>query len=385
MAGASPITVARLFRTYNGRVSSRAPVITGLDPDRFKTVFIYLKKDSDEENFFEASGHKAYYIRGPGALNAFRPGIVRKLIGILRAEKADILHCHQHKPTVYGVLAAAFCPPLAVISHVHGLARSRRTRRRFANRLVFGRVDRILTVGEATRLDVLRDNPSIETVKVTSLGNSIDIERFRRNPDEGKLARSGIGLEEKHFVFGSVGRLVPTKGYDCLIRAFCRVVRQLPAARLVIAGAGRLAGRLRAEAAASPAAGSIVFLGERDDVPSLLAAFDAFVMPSIAEGSPRALLEAMASGLVCVGSRTGEIPEILDGLGRLVRPGDEEELAAAMLEAAAVPAAERQKIGAAAREKVRTQYSHNRITEKLERIYETEYDKLAPRRKRHPR
>jgi glycosyltransferase involved in cell wall biosynthesis len=171
-----------------------------------------------------------------------------------------------------------------------------------------------------------------------------------------------------------VGRLVPTKGYDRLVRAFGKIKTRLPATRLILVGGGRLYESLKAQAAAQHAGGSIMLLGPRDDVPELLAAFDAFVLPSIAEGSPRSLAEAMACGLLCIASRTGEIPFMLeDGrLGRLTQPGDEEALAEAMLSAAGIPGPERARLAAMSCEKAVRCYGHAAAVKRLEQVYENE-------------
>jgi len=369
------ITIARLALSYDGGVWSQAGVIQGLDPRRFRTIFIYLTKCSEGENFFEKAGHRAYYLYGDTILNAFKISILYRLVKVLKAEKVDIVHCHRHKPTVYGVIAAGLAGVPVVVAHVHGLNRSKRPRRRFTNRLLLGRVNKILTAGEATRTDVLRANPSLRPEKVLSAGNSIDWQRFAAVEISRRQVRRDIGLPEEAFCFVTVGRLVPTKGYNILIAAFEKVSCKLPSARLVFIGGGRLRQDLEKQADAGSAAGRIHFLGQRNDVAELLAAMDCFVISSVAEGMPRSLLEAMAAGLPCIGTGVGGIPEMLENgrYGRLVEPADTGALAAAMLETAAMPRKDRQRLIASAARHVAADYCHEKVICQLERIYSREY------------
>lgn len=131
--------------------------------------------------------------------------------------------------------------------------------------------------------------------------------------------------------FVSVGSFSPRKAMPLLIEAFTALAKHRPDLSLRLIGDG--AERLRCEALVSRAglAGRVAFTGYRTDVPSQLAAADAFVLPSINENLPMALLEAMAAGLPCVATRVGGVAEIIArDCGILVAPSDTQALAAAM-------------------------------------------------------
>ncbi|MCK4914387.1 MAG: glycosyltransferase [Planctomycetes bacterium] len=371
------IIIARLWPRYNGGIESRTPVILGINPQKYKTICVYLNRNSNEQNFFEQKGIKTFYVSQKRKFSVFNILAIWKLSKLLKREKVDILHCHKHKPTIYGTIAAKFAGVPVIISHVHGLNRSRNFKRKFMNRFIFKRVSKIVTVGQAVKKDVLRDNPSVCADKVFSLGNSIDYGRFADVKISKEQAKKNIGLPEKSFVFGTVGRLVPTKGQTFLLDAFAIVKQKMSQAELVFIGKGRLESQLKEKADKMGLADSVHFLASRSDIPQVLKAMDVFVLPSIAEGLPRSLLEAMAAGLPCVATAVGGIVEILgDGeFGLLVLAKSDQALAKAMMQFIVMPESEKNNIIEKAKQHIRDCYTHKVVIEKLQNVYEDAYAK----------
>ena len=155
------------------------------------------------------------------------------------------------------------------------------------------------------------------------IANGIDTARFASAP----APPSGSPR------IGCVARLSPEKGIDRLLEAFAGVLRQVPYARLAIAGDGPARGQLEARAHELTLGGAVEFLGYREDVSPVLGSLDLFVLPSLTEGIPLALLEAMAAGLPVIATAVGGVPEVVeDGTsGMLVPPGDAAALERAML------------------------------------------------------
>jgi len=149
----------------------------------------------------------------------------------------------------------------------------------------------------------------------------------------------------------AAGRLAPQKGFTVLLEAAARWRADGPVPLLVIAGDGPLAGPLAA--AAAPLGGAVRFLGRRDDVPVLLAAADVVVVPSLWEGQPLIVQEALRAGRPLVASRAGGIPDLTgEDAAVLVPPGDPERLAEAVRSVLADPALAA-RLGRAARERAR--------------------------------
>jgi glycosyltransferase involved in cell wall biosynthesis len=351
-------------------------VILGIDPKKYKTVCIYLARRSEEPSFFEQNACRVFCVGGKTSLDYFRPGVAWALSRVLRQEGVDILHCHKHKATVYGVIGAALARTPVVISHVHGLDRTRNVKRKVVNFFLFRKVTRILTTGKAVRDDVLRTNRRLSPDKVISVGNSIDFAHFATADLTKSQARRDLALPVDSIVFGTVGRLVPTKGQPYLLDAFAAVKKRMPLAQLVLAGDGGLNEDLQERARQTSCADSIHFLGYRKDINKVLRAIDVFVLPSVAEGLPKSLLEAMAAGVPCVASRVGGIPEVLgDGeFGFLVPPKDEKALAEAMMNVANMPDADVRRLTQKAQDRVASEYVHDVVIKTLESLYSREME-----------
>jgi glycosyltransferase involved in cell wall biosynthesis len=137
--------------------------------------------------------------------------------------------------------------------------------------------------------------------------------------------------------FGALGRLVPEKGFDVLIRAFGRLAREDRHVRLTIGGAGPARPALEQLMRAEGLSGRLQFAGFVHNVPAFLAGVNVFVLPSRWEAFGIALLEAMAAGLPCIASRVGGMPEVGGDLVRWVEPDDVDGLYRAMRELCGVP------------------------------------------------
>ena len=378
------IVVARLWPEYDGGVPSRTPIILRLHERKYETICIYLAKNSTDRNVFAENNLKVFYIRQKPPLKIFAPITLLRLVKILRQNKVDILHCHKHKATVYGALAARLAGVPVTISHVHGMGRSRNRRRRFINRIIFRWTNAILAVSKSVRQDILAKNPALNADKVITLGNSIEPARFGKPALTGSEAKARLNLPADCFAFGTIGRLVPTKGQIHLVRAFASVRHTLPAAHLIIVGQGQLRRTLEDQARDLDCFEFVHFYGHRNDIVEVLRAMDVFVLPSIAEGLPRSLMEAMASGVLCLGSDIPGISEILDKgrCGLLVEPQNDEAFSKAMLKAAAMAEQEKTAMIENAKRRIRQQYCHEVIIKRLDRIYTEQFEKSSCRHRK---
>src|SRR5439155_14018304 len=171
-------------------------------------------------------------------------------------------------------------------------------------------------------------------------------------------------IGDQEFIIGTAGRLTPVKGQAYLIEAAPLILQQEPNARFVFAGSGPLEADLIGRARSLGIDGACLFIDPAVDTRAgifdLIAAFDVFALPSLSEGSPMALLEAMALARPIVASAVGGVPEIVDtdGTGLLVAPRSEHAIARACVELARNrPWASA--IGAAARRAVEECFSHD--------------------------
>ena len=362
------VKVLVLSGRYKGDYRLFNDMVFGLDPSFFEAKVCYISGSPDGKNTLDRYG-KAIYLDTGGATAL--SGIKRLfgLLRILRAEKPAIIHCHRHRATVYGVIAAQLSGlKTVVLSHVHGLNRTRTLKRRLVNRLILKMVKGVIAVSEGVRADVLKNNRGLDPAKVITVWNGINIDAVSPAPEnlapEKRRGREGL-------VFGTVGRLAPTKGHSYLIEAFAQVVKALPSSRLVMVGGGPLEGELKKKAMELGISSEVEFLGYRNDVPELLSGFDVFVFPSIAEGLPAAVLEAMAAGLPVIASEVGGIPEIFGkgGFGSLVPAKDPDALASAMIEAGLVSPEKRFDMGWAGRLRVEEAFTSEAMCRGLMGVY----------------
>ena len=151
----------------------------------------------------------------------------------------------------------------------------------------------------------------------TVLNNGIDTEKYRFSEEERSGKRKELGLSPDTVLITNIGRMVEQKNQKRLIDIFALFRESHPDSVLMIVGTGPLEEKLKKEAGNRGVEGSVIFTGERSDVPSLLAASDIFLFPSLFEGLGIVLVEAEAEGLPCVFS--SNIPEEVDLIPSLVR------------------------------------------------------------------
>ena len=211
--------------------------------------------------------------------------------------------------------------------------------------------------------------------------------------ENGALLRTawadfGLPFQPDDEVIGTIGRLDPQKGYTGLLQAFARVVRERERARLLVIGAGPQELELRELARELGLAERMIFAGERADGAELIALARVYVQPSIFEGTPNALMEAMAAGTASVSSAVDGIPEVIShGVsGWLVPPGEPEMLAKAILTALREPE-QTKAVGRRGQEWVLEKFGLDRMIDEYERYFVELFDapvKCAARKKRDP-
>ena len=132
------------------------------------------------------------------------------------------------------------------------------------------------------------------------LNNGIDTRTTRYSASSREAIRNELGIDSHTPLFGHVGRLTPVKNHPFLLSVFTQIKKSLPNAKLVLVGRGESEDELRERAAQLGISDSVLFVGVREDVPSLLSAFDVFLFPSFSEGLAIAVVEAQACGLPCL-------------------------------------------------------------------------------------
>jgi glycosyltransferase involved in cell wall biosynthesis len=290
---------------------------------------------------------------------------LRDLTRLLRARRVDVVHSHEFTMAVYGAAAARWLGVPHVIS-MHGSQYvTAKWRRRAALRWAFRSSAAVVGVSADTTAHLVREL-AVPPALLRTIPNGVP---YRAG--DSLAARRALGVRDDEVLVLAVGNLIARKGHALLIGALANVPPTVGTRwRLAIAGQGEERERLLALARERQVADRVSLLGQRADVPDLLAAADIFAMPSLWEGLPLALLESMFAGPAIVASRTSGIPEaITEGVeGLLTTPGDEGALCEALTQLLA-SAETRARLGAAARVRAQAQFSMERMTDAYETLY----------------
>ena len=290
------------------------------------------------------------------------PACLRGMVAMLRRLRIDVVHSHEFTMAIYGAAAARQLGIPHVIT-MHGSEKVlARWQRRLALRLAFASSRAVVAVSRATHAHLVK-TMRMSPDSVLTIPNGITF-----TPGTRATVRTELGLSGENVLVVAVGNLVPRKGHIHLLRALAALGNDRW--HVAIAGRGDEERRLRAFAAEAGVAGRVHLLGHRGDVPDLLAAADVYAMPSLWEGLPMALLEAMFAGKAIVASRASGIPEAIEEevQGLLADPGDEAQLQAALVRLL-TDAGLRQRLGEAARRRAQTEFSAAVMTDAYERAF----------------
>ena len=299
----------------------------------------------------------------------FSPAFARWLSETLRRHRVTLAHSHEFTMAVYGAWAAR----RAGIPHIFTMHGSRyyaaRWQRRIAMRLAATSSDAVVAVSHSLEQHLRRDLWLRGGDQVVTVPNGA---RLPLPPLEESSLRDELRLTAADQLAVAVGNLYPVKGHTFLVEALSHLAGRFPRLHVAIAGRGDLASQLLARAETLQIGGRVHLLGLRSDVANVLAAADIFVLPSLSEGVPLALLEAMLAGKPIVATAVGEIPRVLDEgrAGVVVQPADATGLAEAIAGLLADPVAAR-RLGAAALARASQTYSLGAMIDRYVELYLT--------------
>ena len=316
--------------------------------------------------------------------HSFDPRIWGRLAAVVRERRIDIVHSHDYKTDLLSLLLARRIGimPLATAHGWTGQTARERYLYYPAGKRLLARFPRVIAVSSDIRRELVRHGCREDRVRV--ILNAIDPDAFQRENGRREAIRQTIGLGPGDVVLGAVGRLERQKRFDLLLEAFAPLSRSRPDLRLAIVGDGSLRSDLTAKAAALGLGRTCLLLGHRLDVADLHHAFDCFVQSSEYEGTPNAVLEAMAMRTPIVATDVGGTRELAThGVhGILVAPGDVPGLSAAIRQVLDDPAAAAARSNEA-RHRIEHDLSFQARTRRLEGIYEElarERDEFRTRR-----
>jgi glycosyltransferase involved in cell wall biosynthesis len=320
---------------------------------------------------------KELYQAGVPVMNLSSKGRLLGLSGLARAVRLslflrrhhfDLVHAHDLWSNLLAVPSArAAGIPVIVSQRNLGDGKWFSTWRGGIFRFLQKRATLVLANAGAVR-DLLISRDRLSPAKVKVVHNGVEWERFANvNARRTDLLP---GTENRRIVVVVANMYSATKGHGYLIDAATRILRAVPEACFVLVGDGSLRVQLERQARDRGVSEAFLFLGCRSDVAELLACSEIALLPSLAEGLPNSVLEYMSAGLPIIATRQGGIPELIanDYDGILVPPADSDALATAVIRLLRDPES-RRRLGFAARERARHEFTFERLTRRLEQLY----------------
>lgn len=297
-------------------------------------------------------------------------GTILKIRRFLRSQGVDIVHTHGYKSNLYA-LGSTVGTRVGRIATCHNWLGDDVKMKSYArlDKFFLKRFDRVVAVSDTIREEL--DSADIPSHKIVTIYNGIDLNRFRPRPDTEE-ARKGLGIRDGSRVIGTVGRLSEEKGHTHLLRAARDPVLEGQNLVFLIVGDGPLRARLEEEAGGKgQGSPDIVFTGTRKDVDKLYGMMDVFVLPSLTEGLPMALLEAIAAKRPVIATKVGGVPKVIEegSSGRLVPPADAKALAMAIRDLLVDPE-EGRRMAEKAYETVKETFSADTMTRRYLDTYE---------------
>lgn len=291
------------------------------------------------------------------------------------SEKYDAIETFTHHSNLIGLpLAAAAGIPVRIASHHGRINRFPRWLERLHTLVVnSGLVTCLAAVSEGVQAAAVAEG--VNPAKIVTILNGVSA------PPADQHARTGprtlLGIPEDTPLVISVGRLSREKGHLFLIRSIPGVLEKYPDTRFLLVGDGALRPELEKEAETLDVSASVRFLGVRTDVPELLAAADLFVLPSLSEGLPMALLEAMSMEVPVIATDVGGISRVVKDrqTGLLVPAGDPGAIVNSINELLG-NGAKRAQLAASGKELVLQDYSLEKMCEKYERLFAGEEEEM---------
>jgi glycosyltransferase involved in cell wall biosynthesis len=342
------------------------------DRTRFAVTVCYIRDDRDRVFGIDSrAGALSIDYVEVRERHSFDAEIWSALVSLVRTKRIDIIHGHDYKTNLLAWLLARKTGAIALAT-AHGWT-GHSTRERWLyyplDRFVLRHLPRVIAVSSEVRDTLVRSGANAD--RITVLLNGIDPSAFRRDDTTRDRLRRELGIGSDDVLIGAVGRLEPQKRFDLLLDAFATVRRAYPRTRLAIVGDGSLRSSLAETADRLGLADAGLFTGHRLDIADLHCAFDVFVQSSEYEGTPNAVLEAMAMETPLIATDAGGTRELAhDGVHGLIVPiGDVSALVRAMTTVLADPTAARAR-AAAARVRIEHELSFAERTCHLEAVYD---------------
>jgi glycosyltransferase involved in cell wall biosynthesis len=361
---------------FGGGERAFAQIVNRLSGTKYKIMVACLPTGA----FIEKIKGSGAQIKSVDMRNRFNLGVILQLSSLIKSEKIDIVHSQGVRADFFARIASKLASVSSTISTVQmpvggfDVSLVKKLVYMALNRFSECFVDRFVVTSDTLEKTMIEKH-GIASQRIVKIYNGVEVDEYCMADEEMVCRRLRFrkesGLGDKVPIIGVIGRLVWQKGFECFIEAIPEVLNKFKHARFLIVGEGVLKDELEARCKKLKLADNIIFTGFRSDIKDILASIDIFVMPSLLEGLPMILLEAMAMAKPIVATDIDGIKEVLvDGeAGLLVPPRNKEALSGTIINLL-VNKDKSYQMGMAARKIVKEKFGVDVMVQKVEKVYE---------------
>lgn len=301
------ITILHMIETSGpgGAENMMIRLINNLDEDKYYSI-VCLLKDGWLNKTLQSYGIETVIIPQTRSLDY---QWIKSALKYLTEKKIDLMHSHEFAMNTYSSILSVI-KGIPCVSTVHGKNYYwEKFHRKLAYKFV-SKVSSMVSVSDDIK-NFLISKVGVNKKQLTVIPNGIDVYTYKNDDDKRIKFRKSIGIKQDAILLGAVGNLYPVKGHKYLIKAVAEIKPKIPEIQLLIAGRGDELSSLEQDVKSLNLTRNVHFLGFREDIPDILNAIDIFVMPSLSEGMPLSILEAMSAERLVIASRVGGIPEVI--------------------------------------------------------------------------
>ena len=300
--------------------------------------------------------------------NIYDLRILFDLYRLIRKERYDIVHSYLFAFHYLALIPSKIAGIPVTLSSRRELATWKKLHHILLENIGNLFVDKVVACSEAAKRFALQ-NENLKSNKIATLYNGIDLNKFSPRKKDSETINK-LGFQDTDKVIGMVSNLSSVKDHKTLLNAIVEIKKAYPEIKCVLVGDGYMRGDLVRHVDRLKLNENVCFLGSREDIYKILSIMDIFVLTSLMEGLPNAVLEAMACGLPVVATKVGGIPEIIENgrNGILLEPKDHQSLALALI-TLIEDFSLRKEMGVIGRKIIEQKFSLERMVNDYERLY----------------
>ena len=328
------------------------------------SLVLFYNVHAPNVEFYERARRRGLSVRMVHCQGRADLSAVRQIQEFIDEDGIDLLHTHGYKADLYGYIAARRSrKPIVATCHNWVGGTAALGIYNHLDRMALKRFHALAAVSDSVAQRLL--DSGVSAKKIRTIANGIDVQTFERARPLPALDFGG------NKVVGMVARLDLQKGFEYLLRAARDLCVAFPALKIVMVGDGPDRQAIEEMIQRFGLLSNVILAGQHSDMPGIYAAMDIFVLPSLNEGLPMTILEAMAASKPVIATRVGAIPSVIkDGeTGLLVEPGDTQGLRSAVARLLSQPDLCR-RIGAAGHNWVSCNYTSEAMALKYRQMYD---------------